>query len=53
MSHAASAFYPSNFKNAVILTLDGVGEWTTSSVCVGKDNKRLIIEQRQVTDGNK
>ncbi len=39
MSHAASAFYPSNFKNAVILTLDGVGEWTTSSVCVGKDNK--------------
>ncbi len=39
MSHAASAFYPSNFNNAVILTLDGVGEWATTSVYIGKNNK--------------
>lgn len=38
-SHAASAFYPSPFKNAAILTMDGVGEWTTTSFGVGKDNK--------------
>jgi carbamoyltransferase len=42
LSHAASAFYPSPFKNAVILTLDGVGEWTTSSVAVG-DGKSLKV----------
>jgi carbamoyltransferase len=35
-SHAASAFYPSPFSEAVVLTLDGVGEWTTTSVSVGK-----------------
>ena len=34
-SHAASAFYPSPFKDAVILTLDGVGEWATTTVAVG------------------
>ena len=38
-SHAASAFFPSPFKEAIILTLDGVGEWTTSSVYIGTDNK--------------
>jgi carbamoyltransferase len=37
-SHAASAFFPSPFKEAAILTMDGVGEWTTSSYGVGKDN---------------
>jgi len=37
-SHAASAFYPSPFKEAAILTMDGVGEWTTSSYGAGKDN---------------
>lgn len=37
-SHAASAFYPSPFKEAAILTMDGVGEWTTTSFGVGKDN---------------
>ena len=42
LSHAASAFYPSPFKNAAILTLDGVGEWTTSSVAVG-DGKSLKV----------
>ena len=35
-SHAASAFYPSPFSEAVVLTMDGVGEWTTASVSVGK-----------------
>ena len=37
-SHAASAFFPSPFKEAAILTMDGVGEWTTSSYGVGKGN---------------
>jgi len=37
-SHAASAFYPSPFKEAAILTMDGVGEWETASFGVGKDN---------------
>ncbi len=37
-SHAASAFYPSPFDEAAILTIDGVGEWTTSSYGVGKNN---------------
>lgn len=41
-SHAASAFYPSPFNEAVILTADGVGEWTTTSVAIGTGNK---IEQ--------
>ncbi|HZO01024.1 MAG TPA: carbamoyltransferase N-terminal domain-containing protein, partial [Burkholderiales bacterium] len=35
LSHAASAFYPSPFERAAVLTLDGVGEWTTSSVALG------------------
>jgi carbamoyltransferase len=38
-SHAASAFFPSPFKSAAFLTMDGVGEWTTSSYGVGCDNK--------------
>lgn len=37
-SHAASAFFPSPFDEAVVLTLDGVGEWSTASVAVGKGN---------------
>ena len=37
-SHAASAFFPSPFKEAAILTMDGVGEWTTSSYGFGKEN---------------
>lgn len=36
LSHAASAFYPSPFEEAVVLTVDGVGEWASSSVCYGK-----------------
>ena len=38
-SHAASAFFPSPYKEAAILTLDGVGEWATASYGVGKDNQ--------------
>ncbi|MFM9847907.1 MAG: carbamoyltransferase [Hyphomicrobiaceae bacterium] len=37
-SHAASAFFPSPFEEAVVLTLDGVGEWATASVSLGRDN---------------
>jgi carbamoyltransferase len=37
-SHAASAFFPSPFKEAVVLTLDGVGEWATASISIGKGN---------------
>ncbi|MDP6139499.1 MAG: carbamoyltransferase N-terminal domain-containing protein, partial [Candidatus Woesearchaeota archaeon] len=39
LSHAASAFYPSPFKEAIVLTADGVGEWGTTTVAVGKENK--------------
>jgi len=47
LSHAASAFYPSPFRTAAILTLDGVGEWTTVSFGQGKDNKiKLSLELR-------
>jgi len=38
LSHAASAYYPSPFSKAVILTVDGVGEWETTTVSVGEDN---------------
>ena len=44
-SHAASAFYPSPFDEAVILTADGVGEWATTSVAIGKKNKIEIKKQ--------
>ncbi len=43
-SHAASAFYPSPFEEAVVLTLDGVGEWATTTVAVGRGNQ-LTIEK--------
>ncbi|MBL7928550.1 MAG: carbamoyltransferase [Bacteroidia bacterium] len=45
LSHAASAFYPSNFKEAAILTIDGVGEWATASVCLGKEEKITILKE--------
>ena len=44
-SHAASAFYPSPFKDAVIITLDGVGEWATTTVAIGKDNKIEMLKE--------
>ncbi len=45
LSHAASCFFPSPFKEAAILTMDGVGEWTTTSVSIGKNNKIEIIKE--------
>ena len=44
-SHAASAFYPSPFKEAVVLTLDGVGEWATTTVAIGKDAQLDIVKE--------
>ncbi len=44
LSHAASAFFPSPFSEAVVLTADGVGEWATTTVAIGKD-KDLSIEK--------
>src|SRR5216684_4939142 len=43
-SHAASAFFPSPFEQALVLTIDGVGEWATSTVAIGRGN-RLEIEK--------
>lgn len=45
LSHAASAFYPSAFDSAAVLTLDGVGEWTTTSLAVGKGNDLSVIKE--------
>ena len=45
LSHAASAFYPSNFKDAAILTIDGVGEWATASICHGKGKDITILKE--------
>ena len=45
LSHASSAFYPSPFQQAAILTLDGVGEWTTTSIADGKGNKIKILKE--------
>jgi carbamoyltransferase len=44
-SHAASAFFPSPFQEAAILTMDGVGEWATSSLALGKDNKIELLQE--------
>ena len=45
LSHAASAFFPSPFEEAVVLTADGVGEWATTTVAVGKNNKLDIKKE--------
>ena len=45
LSHAASAFYPSPFKEAAILTIDGVGEWATTTIGYAKDNQIKIIKE--------
>lgn len=44
-AHAASAFYPSPFKESAFLTIDGVGEWATTSFGIGKNNKLEIISE--------
>ncbi len=46
-SHAASAFYPSPFDEAAILTIDGVGEWTTTSLGVGRGNRIELNQEIQ------
>ena len=45
LSHAASAFFPSPFEEAVVLTADGVGEWATTTVAVGKKNDLEIKKE--------
>jgi carbamoyltransferase len=44
-SHAASAFYPSPFEEAAILTMDGVGEWATTSLALGRGDDLEIIRE--------
>ena len=46
-SHAASAFYPSPFQDAAILTMDGVGEWATSSIGVGRGSEIELLRQQR------
>ena len=45
LSHAASAFYPAGFERAAILTVDGVGEWATASIALGKGNQIRTLKQ--------
>ena len=45
LSHAASAFYPSPFSEAAILTIDGVGEWTTTTIAHGRDGKITLLKE--------
>lgn len=45
LSHAASAFYPSPFERAAVLTIDAVGEWTTTSIAIGKGNDLKVIKE--------
>ena len=45
LSHAASAFFPSPFSEAIVITADGVGEWATTTVAVGKDNMLEIKKE--------
>jgi carbamoyltransferase len=49
-SHAASAFYPSPFEEAAILTIDGVGEWATSSIGIGKGNEVTLLKELRFPD---
>jgi carbamoyltransferase len=49
-SHAASAFYPSPFEAAAILTIDGVGEWATSSIGVGKGSELTLLKELRFPD---
>jgi carbamoyltransferase len=45
LSHAASAFYPSPFRNAAVLTMDGVGEWTTTSLALGEGRRLKVMKE--------
>lgn len=45
VSHAASAFFPSSFDEALVLTIDGAGEWTTTALCHGKGNSLDLLKE--------
>ena len=45
ISHAASAFFPSQFEDAAIVTMDGVGEWSTTTIGIGEKNKLKILKE--------
>src|SRR6267142_1259695 len=45
LSHAASAYYPSPFESAAVLTMDGVGEWTTTSVALGRGRELRVVKE--------
>lgn len=45
LSHAASAFFPSPYESAAVLTMDGVGEWTTTSLAIGRGNKLEVAKE--------
>jgi len=45
LSHAASAYFPSPYTSAAVLTLDGVGEWATSSLALGRENRLEVIKE--------
>lgn len=45
LSHAASAFFPSPFKEAAVLTMDGVGEWTTNAMYIGRENTLIPLKK--------
>lgn len=45
LSHAASCFYPSSFSEAAILTIDGVGEWATTTICKGSGNSITLLRE--------
>ena len=45
LSHAASAYYPSPFESAAVLTMDGVGEWTTTSVAIGSGRELRVVKE--------
>ena len=47
LSHAASAFFPSPFEEAAVLTMDGVGEWTTTSLAIGRGNQLAVHKEIQ------
>lgn len=45
LSHASSAFFPSPFEEAAVLTMDGVGEWTTTSLAIGSGNSLKVVKE--------
>tara|TARA_B100001287_G_scaffold32324_2_gene23091 strand:- start:8854 stop:10716 length:1863 start_codon:yes stop_codon:yes gene_type:complete len=45
LSHSASTYYPSSFNESAILTIDGVGEWCTASICYGQKNKIKVLRE--------